>query len=113
MRERGKALLLNEPKTQRKPATGSISRTDAACEADEKTTILERGGTMKVIRDRIAHWSLVGLLLAFAATSFYAPSASAHGEKSQAAFMRMRTIHWFDLHWSKEKVPVNEFVDHR
>ncbi|QSA96764.1 bacterial ammonia monooxygenase, subunit AmoB [Methylococcus sp. EFPC2] len=66
---------------------------------------------MKVIRDRIAHWSLVGLLLAFAATSFYAPSASAHGEKSQAAFMRMRTIHWYDLKWSKEKVQVNEDVE--
>jgi methane/ammonia monooxygenase subunit B len=66
---------------------------------------------MKVIKDRIARWSFVGLLLAVAATSFYAPSASAHGEKSQAAFMRMRTIHWYDLHWSKEKVQVNEDVE--
>jgi methane/ammonia monooxygenase subunit B len=66
---------------------------------------------MKLIRDRIAQWSLVGLLLALAATSFYAPSASAHGEKSQAAFMRMRTIHWFDLTWSKEAVNVNEDVE--
>jgi len=66
---------------------------------------------MKLIRDRIAHWSLVGLLLAVAATSFYAPTASAHGEKSQAAFMRMRTIHWYDLKWSKEKVNVNEDVE--
>jgi len=66
---------------------------------------------MKVLKDRIAHWSFVGLLLAFAATSFYAPGASAHGEKSQAAFMRMRTIHWFDLHWSKEKVAVSEDVE--
>jgi len=66
---------------------------------------------MKVLTDRIAHWSFVGLLLAFAATSFYAPSVSAHGEKSQAAFMRMRTIHWFDLHWSKEKVAVGENVE--
>ena len=57
---------------------------------------------MKVLTDRIAHWSFVGLLLAFAATSFYAPGASAHGEKSQAAFMRMRTIHWFDLHVERE-----------
>ena len=32
---------------------------------------------MKVLKDRIAHWSFVGLLLAFAATSFYAPGASA------------------------------------
>jgi len=38
----------------------------------------------------------------------YTPTASAHGEKSQAAFMRMRTIHWFDLNWSKEEVAVND-----
>jgi methane/ammonia monooxygenase subunit B len=66
---------------------------------------------MKLIKDRIAKWSMVGLLATFAATSFYAPSASAHGEKSQAAFMRMRTIHWYDLNWSKEKVKVNETVE--
>jgi methane/ammonia monooxygenase subunit B len=56
-------------------------------------------------------WSMIGLLSAVAATSFYAPSASAHGEKSQAAFMRMRTIHWYDLKWSKEVVKVNEQVE--
>ena len=44
----------------------------------------------------ITKWSAVGLLVALAA-SVYAPTASAHGEKSQAAFMRMRTIHWYDL----------------
>ena len=56
-------------------------------------------------------WSMIGLLSAVAATSFYAPTASAHGEKSQAAFMRMRTIHWYDLKWSKEVVKVNEQVE--
>jgi methane/ammonia monooxygenase subunit B len=66
---------------------------------------------MKLLKDRIAQWSMVGLLTAFAATSFYAPTAAAHGEKSQAAFMRMRTIHWYDLHWSKEKVKVNDTVE--
>jgi methane/ammonia monooxygenase subunit B len=66
---------------------------------------------MKLLKDRIAQWSMVGLLTAFAATSFYAPTAAAHGEKSQAAFMRMRTIHWYDLHWSKEKVKVNDSVE--
>jgi methane/ammonia monooxygenase subunit B len=65
---------------------------------------------MKIIKDRIAKWSVIGLLAGVAATSLYAPTASAHGEKSQAAFMRMRTIHWYDLNWSKEKVNVNEFV---
>lgn len=66
---------------------------------------------MKLLKDRLAHWSLAGVLAAVAATSFYAPAASAHGEKSQAAFMRMRTIHWYDLHWSKEKVKVNDTVE--
>ncbi|BBA33743.1 methane monooxygenase subunit B [Methylocaldum marinum] len=66
---------------------------------------------MKLLKDRIAKWSMVGLLATFAATSFYAPNASAHGEKSQAAFMRMRTIHWYDLNWSKEKVKVNDTVE--
>ncbi|MDQ3564744.1 MAG: methane monooxygenase/ammonia monooxygenase subunit B, partial [Pseudomonadota bacterium] len=34
--------------------------------------------------------------------------ARAHGEKSQQAFLRMRTIHWYDLNWSTDKLKVNE-----
>ena len=34
--------------------------------------------------------------------------ADAHGEKSQAAFLRMRTLNWYDLKWSKTNVTVNE-----
>jgi len=63
---------------------------------------------MKLIKDKVAKLSFVALLMAVTAAMFYTPTASAHGEKSQAAFMRMRTIHWFDLHWSKDTVPVNE-----
>jgi methane/ammonia monooxygenase subunit B len=59
----------------------------------------------------LKNWSMVSLLAAVAATSIYAPNATAHGEKSQAAFMRMRTIHWYDLKWSKELVKVNEEVE--
>ena len=59
----------------------------------------------------LKNWSMVSLLAAVAATSIYAPNATAHGEKSQAAFMRMRTIHWYDLKWSKEIVKVNEDVE--
>ncbi len=66
---------------------------------------------MKILRDRIARWSLVGVLLTLAAAVMYTPTASAHGEKSQAAFLRMRTIHWFDLNWSKASVNVNEEVE--
>jgi len=63
---------------------------------------------MKIIKDKVAKLSFVALLVTMAAAMFYTPAASAHGEKSQAAFMRMRTIHWFDLNWSKEEVPVND-----
>ena len=66
---------------------------------------------MKTIKDRISKWSFVGLLMTLAVAMFYTPTASAHGEKSQAAFMRMRTIQWFDLSWSKETVAVNDTVE--
>jgi len=63
---------------------------------------------MKILKDKVAKLSFVALLITVTAAMFYTPTASAHGEKSQAAFMRMRTIHWFDLNWSKEEVPVND-----
>jgi len=63
---------------------------------------------MKILKDKVAKLSFVALLITITAAMFYTPTASAHGEKSQAAFMRMRTIHWFDLNWSKEEVAVND-----
>lgn len=63
---------------------------------------------MKLIKDKVAKLSFVALLITVTAAMFYAPTASAHGEKSQAAFMRMRTIHWFDMNWSKEEVAIND-----
>jgi methane/ammonia monooxygenase subunit B len=63
---------------------------------------------MKLLKDKVAKLSFVALLVTVSAAMLYTPTASAHGEKSQAAFMRMRTIHWFDLNWSKEEVPVND-----
>ncbi|WP_198243766.1 bacterial ammonia monooxygenase, subunit AmoB [methane-oxidizing endosymbiont of Gigantopelta aegis] len=63
---------------------------------------------MKIIKDKVAKLSFVALLITMTAAIFYTPAASAHGEKSQAAFMRMRTIHWFDLNWSKDEVAVND-----
>ena len=68
------------------------------------------GGYMKTIKDKVAKLSFVALLIAVSTAMFYTPTASAHGEKSQAAFMRMRTIHWYDLDWSKSQVAVNETV---
>ena len=66
---------------------------------------------MKIIKDKVAKLSFVALLVAVSTAMFYTPAASAHGEKSQAAFMRMRTIHWFDLNWSKAVVAVNDTVE--
>jgi len=63
---------------------------------------------MKLIKDKVAKLSFVALLVTMTAAIFYTPTASAHGEKSQAAFMRMRTIHWFDMNWSKEEVAIND-----
>jgi methane/ammonia monooxygenase subunit B len=63
---------------------------------------------MKIIKDKVMKLSFVTLLITVTAAMFYTPTASAHGEKSQAAFMRMRTIHWYDLNWSKDLVPVND-----
>jgi methane/ammonia monooxygenase subunit B len=63
---------------------------------------------MKIIKDKVAKLSFVAVLMSLTAAMFYTPTASAHGEKSQAAFMRMRTIHWFDLNWSKDSVAVND-----
>ncbi len=65
---------------------------------------------MKIIKDKVAKLSFVALLMTVSAAMFYTPTASAHGEKSQAAFMRMRTIHWFDLTWTKDEVAVNDTV---
>ena len=66
---------------------------------------------MKIIKDKVAKLSFVALLIAVSTAMFYTPAASAHGEKSQAAFMRMRTIHWFDLNWSKAVVRVNDTME--
>jgi methane/ammonia monooxygenase subunit B len=63
---------------------------------------------MKIIKDKVAKLSFVALLVTITSAMFYAPTASAHGEKSQAAFMRMRTIHWYDLNWSKDTLAVND-----
>jgi methane/ammonia monooxygenase subunit B len=60
------------------------------------------------MRTSVGRWVAAGLAAAVAATGLYAPSVSAHGEKSQQAFLRMRTIHWYDLRWSTDKLKVND-----
>ena len=48
-------------------------------------------------------WAL-GLAAGLAVTMVATGPADAHGEKSQAAFLRMRTLNWYDLKWSKTSV---------
>jgi len=48
------------------------------------------------------------LLLGLASTVFFASPASAHGEKSQEAFLRMRTVGWTDVQFTGGKVQDGE-----
>ena len=48
------------------------------------------------------------LLLGLASTVFFAGPASAHGEKSQEAFLRMRTVGWTDVQFTGGKVENGE-----
>ena len=49
----------------------------------------------------------IGAAAVVATLGAVAPAA-AHGEKSQQAFLRMRTLNWYDVQWSKTTVNVNE-----
>lgn len=54
----------------------------------------------------------LGLAAAIAATTLPAATpASAHGERSQQAFLRMRTLNWYDVKWSKTEVNINEDME--
>ncbi|MBI3304299.1 MAG: methane monooxygenase/ammonia monooxygenase subunit B, partial [Deltaproteobacteria bacterium] len=50
---------------------------------------------------------LVGLVIVLWALS-YAPRAETHGEKSQEPFLRLRTIMWYDVQWSTDRIRVGE-----
>jgi methane/ammonia monooxygenase subunit B len=50
------------------------------------------------------------VVVAASALAFAAP-ASAHGEKAQEAFLRMRTLHWYDVKWTKSVGNVNDVFE--
>lgn len=60
------------------------------------------------IINRAKRWLAIGFTAVIASSVFYIPTASAHGEKAQAPFLRMRTFHWYDMIWSKDTIAVNE-----
>lgn len=61
---------------------------------------------------RVVRVATLGLAaIAAAATLIGATPASAHGERSQQAFLRMRTLNWYDVKWSKTEVNVNDEME--
>ena len=57
---------------------------------------------------KLVKLAAIGAAAAVAATLGAVAPASAHGEKSQQAFLRMRTLNWYDVGWTKTSVNVNE-----
>jgi len=50
-------------------------------------------------------FSIIAVVVGLAA---YVPAVEAHGERNQEPFLRMRTLHWYDVKWSATKLKVNE-----
>jgi len=50
------------------------------------------------------------LLLILCGLTFAPNTALAHGEKALEPFIRMRTIQWYDVMWSKDTLNVNDEV---
>ncbi len=71
-----------------------------------KTSIIET--LAKLTTRRVARLLAMGVAACVAATAFTVAPAAAHGEKSQQAFLRMRTLNWYDVQWSKTSLNVNE-----
>jgi methane/ammonia monooxygenase subunit B len=75
-----------------------------------KISVLET--LSRCVRQRAFRIWAFGLAAAIAATTLPAATpASAHGERSQQAFLRMRTLNWYDVKWSKTTVNVNEEME--
>ena len=66
----------------------------------------------KFARARAVRAIALGLAAAVAATTLPAATpAAAHGERSQQAFLRMRTLNWYDVKWSKTELNVNDEME--
>ena len=53
----------------------------------------------------------VAVVMGLAFTVIAITSAWAHGEKAQMPFLRMRSVQWYDIAWSKAEVKVGETVE--
>lgn len=50
------------------------------------------------------------LCLAAGVAGLGPPPASAHGERATEPYIRTRTLHWYDVTWSSDKIQVNDTV---
>jgi len=66
-----------------------------------------QGGSVKIWTKKL---QLLIVLTGVAIASAVPQVAQAHGERAQEPFLRMRTIQWYDVEWTKSKVAVNEEV---
>jgi methane/ammonia monooxygenase subunit B len=57
---------------------------------------------------KLTRLALVALGLVIAITGVIPSNALAHGERAQEPYLRTRTLHWFDVTWSKTNIAVNE-----
>jgi methane/ammonia monooxygenase subunit B len=62
---------------------------------------------MRNIQRRSVRVAAAALLVAALAQAL---PAAAHGERAQEPYLRTRTAHWYDVHWSTDKVGVNDTV---
>ena len=56
----------------------------------------------------LAGWRLIAVVLTGMAA--FPILATAHGERNQEPFLRMRTVHWYDVKWSTGKMNVNDEI---
>lgn len=61
-----------------------------------------------MVVSKFMRWAVGLALVAGVALVSTTGPAAAHGEKSQQAFLRMRTLNWYDFKWSKKEVNVND-----
>lgn len=66
----------------------------------------------KCVTARAVRILAFGLVATIAATTLPAATpAAAHGERSQQAFLRMRTFNWYDVKWSKTELNINDEME--
>lgn len=66
---------------------------------------------MSLHRMSLRRFGLSILLAAMTAATTLVPlPAAAHGERATEPYIRTRTVHWYDVTWSSEKIGVNDKV---